>query len=447
MTKVWPWHVACITRAVTLRLRPILALALVACLGLGGACEARSEAVHRQRLREALEHEARGEFEAAVVALNAALAHRPDYPRLYWRLACVQARLGHEAEARAALESLAALGVSLDPKSDRVLGALVERPAFAPVTRRLAANAEPRGECVRDATATRTTVDGIIESLAWIAERGEWLLGDVQGRALLRVRPGATSPETISSLPAHLGGIFAIRCAPDGRTLWATSSHGEQGDTPKEGRRPGVTGLVAFDLVGKTPPKVFALPEDGEAHLLGDFARAEDGVFYVSDSLAPCLWRLDPGADALVPWIRSEEFVSLQGIVLSPDGRSLFVADYGSGIWKIDRSSRNVTPVPAPAATTLFGIDGLYRHGDDLIAVQNGIQPARILRLSLDRSGQLDRVTVIASGLKEFEDLGLGEVRGGRFWVVGDSGWSNLGEKHGSYRRPLSLLSMALPER
>ena len=51
-------------------------------------------------------------IKTSIAALNAALAHRPDYPRLYWRLACVQARLGHEAEARAALESLAALGVS-----------------------------------------------------------------------------------------------------------------------------------------------------------------------------------------------------------------------------------------------------------------------------------------------------------------------------------------------
>jgi hypothetical protein len=89
-------------------------------------------------------------------------------------------------------------------------------------------------------------------------------------------------------------------------------------------------------------------------------------------------------------------------------------------------------------------VDGLYRHGDDVIAVQNGIRPARILRLSLDRPGLPDQVAVIASGLKAFEDLALGEVRDGRFWVVGDSGWEKLEGKREMSPRPLSLLSVQL---
>jgi hypothetical protein len=136
--------------------------------------------------------------------------------------------------------------------------------------------------------------------------------------------------------------------------------------------------------------------------------------------------------------------VSLQGVVLSPDGRSLLVADYGSGLWKINLADRKVTPVATPPGVTLFGVDGLYRHGADVIAVQNGIRPARILRLSLDRPGLPDQVTVIASGLKAFEDLALGEVRDGRFWVVGDSGWEKLEGKREVSPRPLSLLSVQL---
>ena len=214
----------------------------------------------------------------------------------------------------------------------------------------------------------------------------------------------------------------------------------KQGETT-----PGVTGLIAVDLVGRAPPTLFPLPEDGEAHVLGDFAQANDGTIYVTDSLTPCLWRLEPGATSLTPWIRNEDFVSLQGVVLSADGRSLFVADYGSGLWKVDCASRNITPVNAPAGTTLFGVDGLYRHGGDLIAVQNGVRPVRILRLSLDRPGLPDQVTVIASGLNAFEDLALGEVREGRFWVVGDSGWEKFERKKETTVRPLSLLSITLP--
>ena len=423
----------------------VLALALVICLGtMFVAGDARGEAVHRRRLREALECERRGEFGAAVAALSAAVQHRPDYPRLHWKLACLHARLGREAETLAALESLAALGVSMDPKSDPVLGAMAERPAFLAVTRRLAANAEPRGHCIRDSDAERTQVDGIIESVAWIAARGEWYLGDVRRRAVLRVRPGAERPQPVDAGAIELGGVFALRCSSDGRTLWAASSRMKEPPATPEGRPPGFTGLVAFDLAGTAPPQAFPISDDADGHLLGDFAQSEDGTLYASDSRSPCLWRLEPGSTTLAPWIRHEEFVSLQGVVLSPDGRSLLVADYGSGLWRINIADRKVTPVAAPPGVTLFGVDGLYRHGADVIAVQNGIRPARILRLSLDRPGLPDQMTVIASGLKAFEDLALGEVRDGRFWVVGDSGWEKLEGKREVSPRPLSLLSVQL---
>jgi hypothetical protein len=236
----------------------VLALALVICLGtMFVAGDARGEAVHRRRLREALECERRGEFGAAVAALSAAVQHRPDYPRLHWKLACLHARLGREAETLAALESLAALGVSMDPKSDPVLGAMAERPAFLAVTRRLAANAEPRGHCIRDSDAERTQVDGIIESVAWIAARGEWYLGDVRRRAVLRVRPGAERPQPVDAGAIELGGVFALRCSSDGRTLWAASSRMKEPPSTPEGRPPGFTGLVAFDLAGTAPPQAF----------------------------------------------------------------------------------------------------------------------------------------------------------------------------------------------
>ncbi len=428
------------------RVRSAMALALAVCVAaMFTTGEARGEAVHRRHFREALERERKGELEAAVAALKAALPHRPDYPRLHWKLACLEARLGHETEAREALESLAAMGLSLDPKTDRALAAMVDTPAFHPVVRQLAANGEPRGECIRDEQAAKTQVDGIIESVAWIASKGEWYLGDVHRRALLRVRPGAERPETVPVGTIDLGGIFALRCSTDGRTLWATSSRMKEMSAKQGETTPGVTGLIAVDLVGRAPPTLFPLPEDGEAHVLGDFAQADDGTIYVTDSLTPCLWRLEPGATSLTPWIRNEDFVSLQGVVLSADGRSLFVADYGSGLWKVDCASRHVTAVKAPAGTTLFGVDGLYRHGGDLIAVQNGIRPVRILRLSLDRPGLPDQVTVIASGLNTFEDLALGEVREGRFWVVGDSGWEKFERKKETTVRPLSLLSLTLP--
>jgi hypothetical protein len=78
-----------------------------------------------------------------------------------------------------------------------------------------------------------------------------------------------------------------------------------------------------------------------------------------------------------------------------------------------------------PARISLYGIDGLYRHGRELIAVQNGIRPHRVVGLTLSESGL--RVTasrVLASGLEQFDEPTLGVVRGDTFYFVANSHWN-----------------------
>ena len=40
----------------------------------------------------------------------------------------------------------------------------------------------------------------------------------------------------------------------------------------------------------------------------------------------------------------------------------------------------------ADASVSLFGIDGSYRHGNELIAIQNGIAPHRVVALALSQA-------------------------------------------------------------
>jgi hypothetical protein len=40
----------------------------------------------------------------------------------------------------------------------------------------------------------------------------------------------------------------------------------------------------------------------------------------------------------------------------------------------------------APANTTLYGIDGLYWYHGNLIGVQNGVRPWRLIRMTLDEN-------------------------------------------------------------
>jgi hypothetical protein len=160
--------------------------------------------------------------------------------------------------------------------------------------------------------------------------------------------------------------------------------------------------------------------------VLGDLALSPDGGIFLPDSGAAVLWRLAPGAEAVEVFAESSEFMSLQGVVVAPELNALFVADHANGLLRIDLSSRAVRRLESPPDTTLIGLDGLVRAPNgDLIAVQNGLKPTRVLRISLYASGEsVTAVAVLESGHPNMPDPTLGCIAtGGDFFFVGNAGW------------------------
>ena len=152
---------------------------------------------------------------------------------------------------------------------------------------------------------------------------------------------------------------------------------------------------------------------------------------YLPDSGGPTVWRLAPGANALEAWVESAEFLSLQGVVVAAEAGALFVADHANGLLRVDLGSREVRRLESPENTTLIGIDGLVRAPNgDLIAVQNGLRPNRVLRIALGGGGDtVMRVTVLEAAHLTMAAPALGCVAsGGQFFFVGNAGWTRFDE-------------------
>ena len=81
--------------------------------------------------------------------------------------------------------------------------------------------------------------------------------------------------------------------------------------------------------------------------------------------------------------------------------------------------------VPGPDDTSLYGIDGLYRYGNSLIAIQNGIRPNRVVQLYLSDDGRsVERSRILAMNLEHFDEPNLGQVVGDEFFFIANSHWN-----------------------
>ena len=137
------------------------------------------------------------------------------------------------------------------------------------------------------------------------------------------------------------------------------------------------------------------------------------------------------GADrlALVDDLRPGLLRSPQGLVLSPDGRRLYVSDYGYGIAEVHLTTGAVVRLESDAGTMLDGIDGLYPWRGGLIAIQNGTSPRRILWLRLSADGErIAGVRVLESNHPDWGEPTLGFVRRNDFLYVADAQWERYGE-------------------
>ncbi len=365
------------------------------------------------------------DYATYLAKMEAAVALRPDFPRMLVNLAAAQVAAERPDEALATLERLAELGVSSPIEKSEDFAALRQRKEFPVIVKKLAANLHRQGTA--EIAFVLRDVPGLIEGIAWREKTGEFYFGDVNGRAVwLRAKEGALRRFTPEG--DELLGVFGLAIDEASGTLWAATAAvpAMRGFTPDQD---GTAALAEIDLETGALRRMIPVgrsPGDQYSHVLGDLALAPDGSVFVTDSGGPILWRLAPGGGPLEAFVENAEFLSLQGIVILPGGVAL-LADHANGLLRVNLENRTVRRLGSPPGTTVIGLDGLALAPDGgLLAIQNGLRPNRVLRIDLDGTAEnIEGVRVLESGQIMMAAPSLGCIAtGGDFFYIGNAGWT-----------------------
>ncbi|MSU49177.1 MAG: hypothetical protein EXS37_08865 [Opitutus sp.] len=373
-----------------------------------------------------------------LAKMEAAVALRPDFPRMLVNLAAAQLAADRPDDAIATLERMAALGLSSPVEKSEEFVALRPRREFQAIVKKLAANLYPTGS--GEVAFSLRDVTGLIEGIAWREKSGEFFFGDVNGRAVWVRNSKDGTLRRFTPPGDDLLGVFGLAIDEAGGALWAATSAvaAMRGFTLDQD---GTAALAEIDLetgvIRRTIP-VVRRAGDQQSHVLGDLALAGDGSVFVTDSGGPVLWRLAPGGAALEPYVESDEFLSLQGIVLLPGGVAV-LSDHANGLLRVELSNRSVRRLESPPNTTLIGLDGLAQTVEGhVLAIQNGLRPNRVLRIELDGAADgVAAVTVLESGHITMAAPSLGCIAtDGDFFYVGNAGWTRFENNEGKPSSP-----------
>lgn len=341
----------------------------------------------------------------------------PDLPALLYLTATAHAMLGDADDALAILERLASMDLAIPVDSDEDLASLRDSPRFEAVVERVGRSGRRIGE------ATRVVELGerefLPEGVAYDPASGDLYVGSVRRGEIVRVHDSAPRGSLVAA-----GGLGApvLGLAVDARRrlLWAATAPLPQfaGGEPDG----AVSTLVAIDLKGEAPPR--RIDADEAAARFNDVAVAPDGSVLVSDNGGGGVLRLTAGGEALETLLPDGTFRSPGGLAVSADGSLLWVADWSRGLFAVPLDEPRVERVTGPDDVPLNGIDGLLRDGDDLLAIQNGVRPHRVVRLRLAEGGRRVRsAEILSMNHPDHAEPTLGAVVGSRLVYVANSQW------------------------
>lgn len=316
------------------------------------------------------------DYRAFTAELETALALNPHSVYTRYNLACGYARTGRHAEAKNILRQLVDWRIDFGYADDEDLASLRDDPDFAELNEALARKLTPVQSSRQRFTSQQLGL--IPEGIAIDATTGRMFVSSMRTGDIYVVddQDRLSTFATVS----HEGKLAAIGLATDAARgiLWAI---GSSFDTVEDfdANAPTRTGLFGFDL--QTGELVQKFIGDDSFTGFNDVTVAPSGDIYLSGGELGIVRR---NSDVIEHVETDMTIFGSNGIAVDPDGKRLFVSSYPVGVAVIDLRTGASSWLQAPSDVTLYGIDGLYWYEGDLVAVQNGVNPWRLIRIRLD---------------------------------------------------------------
>jgi hypothetical protein len=342
---------------------------------------------------------------------------RPFVPGYMLELVRAAAAMGERQTAYQYMLKLQQSGMSYDLNDIPQTAPMRDAEAYQHINRLMIEAGKPMGAGREVLSLAVPPAD--IGDVAWDPSRGKFLAGTVREGQILAIAEDG-SRETLLARggddgPWSIGGM-AVDAANN--TLWVASSAAPEfaGYSPAQARQ---SALFRYDLASLELLGRYEVGPDSLAHRLGAVAVNAAGDVYVIDRAAPLIHRKTAAGETLEVFAAMPRLAALTDIAVTSDNSRLFVADALMGVLLIDPIAGKAAPLGGPENLNLYGVSSIEYADGDLVMIQGGTSPQRIMRFTLDEAGAaVADVIPMAVALEGFDGPGQGVLRGDSLYFV-----------------------------
>lgn len=263
--------------------------------------------------------------------------------------------------------------------------------------------------------------DSLFESIAWDPKRKQFLVGSVRdGGIYIADGKGGVKEFIKADATNGLMAVFGLVVDAEHDKLYAISN-GVAHFNGFDAAMAGQAGVYEFALSsGKFLHKAMLPVEDGR-HILSSITIDSKGKVYVADGVVQQIYKLEGGELKLVTG--NPALNGIRALAVSGDGRTLYFADVGLGLFGIDLAqNKPFTVAFNTERLTLGGIGGLFWYDGTLTALQNDMSPKRVMRFNLSEDGRsIVRSQPIDAAQPAFGLPTAGTVAGSDLYFIANS--------------------------
>ena len=301
-----------------------------------------------------------------------------------------------------------------DPRFEKVHGTEV----WDYIVGKFEENLQPKGE--GRVSLTLPADDLMIEALSWDPKRKQFLVGSVRRAGVYLVaEDGKLKPFIRGDDGNQLWGVYDLAVDAERDRLWVSTMASPMTED-LDGADYGRAAVLAFELSSGKLVSRHEPPRDGRAYYFPALALSSDGKVFAADSLNRTIWRVEESGLRAV--VENSRLTRVRALAVSKDGKSLYVADYATGLFGIEIASGKPFAVGFMRNTSLFGIESLYAIPGGLVAVQNAVSPPRVVTLKMTPDGRnVAQLLVVDAAQPAFTGLTRGVLVGDRLHLIANT--------------------------
>lgn len=288
-------------------------------------------------------------------------------------------------------------------------------------------NAEPFGEGSEVFAVSDNYSGMLFENLVYDAASERFLLGSVRAGSIYQYSEKTGFKEFVNPSNPATGpwGIIDIAIDPEADLLW-TASATMPHYTGTTQANFGQAMVSKFKLSSGELINNFALAKTAQPMLFSHLHVSAGQNLYFTNVFNGDVFKIVKDSEQVEPLFSLTGLNNIKAITSNTDETILYVSDYDLGLFVVNLETKQSVPLFRNQNGFFAGINDLFYDNGDLVAIQSGVQPARLMRYVLEQDLILQNMFPIEANHPKFSALGNGTLVGDQVYYAANSQWAKL---------------------